>query len=80
MPNDIGYENLAIAIVVQAYDDYKKALRRKDRREIKSIETFFYSDFCYLLTSIEPSYLINNAKREVRKKKWQKVKHGKIRQ
>ena len=68
MPNDIGYEMLAVAIVAQAYDDYKKALKRKDRREIKSIERFFYSDFCYLLTSIEPSYLINNAKREVRKK------------
>ena len=68
MSNDIGYENLAIAIVVQAYDDYKKALKRKDRIEIKSIERFFYSDFYSLLTSIEPSYLINNAKREVRKK------------
>ena len=68
MSNDIGYENLAVAIVVQAYDDYKKALKRKDRREIKSIERFFYSDFYSLLTSIEPSYLINNAKREVRKK------------
>ena len=68
MANDIGYEMLAVAIVVQAYDDYKKALKRKDRREIKSIETFFYSDFYSLLTSIEPSYLINNAKREVRKK------------
>ena len=68
MPNDIGYEMLAVAIVVQAYDDYKKALKRKDRREIKSIERFFYSDFYSLLTSIEPSYLISNAKREVRKK------------
>ena len=68
MPNDIGYEMLAVAIVVQAYDDYKKALKRKDRKEIKSIETFFYSDFYSLLTSIEPSYLINSAKREVRKK------------
>ena len=68
MPNDIGYEMLAVAIVVQAYDDYKQALKRKDRREIKSIERFFYSDFYSLLTSIEPSYLINNAKREVRKK------------
>ena len=68
MPNDIGYEMLAVAIVVQAYDDYKKALKRKDRIEIKSIERFFYSDFYSLLTSIEPSYLINNAKREVRKK------------
>lgn len=68
MSNDIGYEMLAVAIVVQAYDDYKKALKRKDRREIKSIERFFYSDFYSLLTSIEPSYLINNAKREVRKK------------
>ena len=68
MPNDIGYEMLAVAIVVQAYDDYKKALKRKDRIEIKSIETFFYSDFYYILTSIEPSYLINNAKREVRNK------------
>ena len=68
MPNDIGFEMLAVAIVVQAYDDYKKALKRKDRREIKSIERFFYSDFYSILTSIEPSYLINNAKREVRKK------------
>ena len=68
MPNDIGYEMLAVAIVVQAYDDYKKALKRKDRIEIKSIERFFYSDFYSLLTSIEPSYLINNAKREVRNK------------
>lgn len=68
MPNDIGYEMLAVAIVAQAYDDYKKALKRKDRREIKSIESFFYSDFYHILTSIEPSYLINNAKREVRKK------------
>ena len=68
MPNDIGYEMLAVAIVVQAYDDYKNALKRKDRREIKSIERFFYSDFYSLLTSIEPSYLINNAKREIRKK------------
>ena len=68
MPSDIGYEMLAVAIVAQAYDDYKKALKRKDRREIKSIERFFYSDFYSLLTSIEPSYLINIAKREVRKK------------
>ena len=79
LENYEGYEKLANAIVIQAYYDYKKALKRKNKCEKESIERFFYSEFYMLLTSINPNYLMNNAKREVRRK-CQKVKHGKTRQ
>lgn len=79
MPNYAGYETLANAIVVQAYDDYKKAVKRRDKHEKESIERFFHSEFYMLLTSVDPDYLLNNAKKEARRR-CQKVKHGKTRQ
>ena len=66
MDNDNGFENLANAIIVQAAVDYRREYdillkRPRDQdaqKHLAQLVDFFYSDYCLLLTKINPDYLI----------------------
>lgn len=54
------YESLGLAVIIQAVDDYKKALRGHDKWEIKSLERFFHSDWFVLLSGgADPDYILD---------------------
>ena len=63
------YINLANAIVLQAVEDYRKALNYPNNRtamyECRSIERFFLSGWFSVLTNIDPEVLITKLKAEV---------------
>lgn len=73
--NGIGdpYENLANAIVIQAVDDYKRALRvlQKDphstpaQQRAVSIERFFFSEWCSMLTKVDGGLLVKKVREVV---------------
>ena len=55
-----NYEMLAYAVIVQAVEDYRKALKRRDRWEIKSLERFFHSAwFITLSGGADPDYILD---------------------
>lgn len=60
---DDPYQNLANAIVVAAAYDYKKALRKDDKDEMKNIEKFFFSDWYSVLTNVSPDFLLDMIRR-----------------
>ena len=68
------YERLANAIVLQAVDDYRRALRAVKRNpsnknaidEAINIERFFRSGWYGTLTSIDGEYLIRRLQEEIR--------------
>ncbi len=67
------YEALANAIVLQAVNDYRAALKKVKKNpnnrialdEALQIERFFRSHWYQVLTSIDGEYLINRLRREV---------------
>lgn len=69
-PISNAYQNLANAVVKQAVDDYRKALRgvgyngRKPERIMKEVEEFFLSPRFELFTKIKGEYLIDRLKKE----------------
>lgn len=66
------YENLANGIILQAVDDYRKALKKLEKNnrnreaeaEAESIEKFFRSQWYEMLTNIEGEYLIRKLTEE----------------
>ena len=68
------YERLANAIVLQAVDDYRKALKAVKRNpnnrsaldEALSVERFFRSGWYSTLTSVDGEYLIRTLQEEIR--------------
>lgn len=68
-----AYENLANAIIVQAANDYRKALRdlktnpkyEPAQNTVKEVERFFLSDWCAELSSVGGETLIRMLKAEV---------------
>lgn len=71
---DDPYERLANAIVLQAADDYRKALKTVKRNlhnrgaidEALQIERFFRSNWYSTLTSVDGEYLIRKLQDEIR--------------
>lgn len=67
------YEALANAIVLQAVNDYRAALKKVKKNpnnrealdEALQIERFFRSQWYQVLTSVDGEYLINQLRREV---------------
>ena len=65
------YSDLANAIIVQAANDYRKALRQLKRnptyasaRYTKAeVERFFHSEWFHYLTDADPDYIIEHLKR-----------------
>lgn len=68
------YECLANAIVLQAVDDYRRALKAVKKNpsnrtaidEALSIERFFRSGWYSTLTSVDGEYLIRRLQEEIR--------------
>ena len=66
------YEELANAIVLQAFKDYRKALFKlvqepeewKHRSSKKKLERFFHSKWYRILTDLDPAILMQEAKRQ----------------
>ena len=66
------YEELANAIVLQAFKDYRKALLKlvqepeewKHRSSKKKLERFFHSKWYRTLTDLNPAILMQEAKRQ----------------
>lgn len=71
------YERLANAIVLQAVEDYRTALRKvrknpKNREALDAalqIEKFFCSQWYQTLTSVDGEYLITQLRKEVSQSK-----------
>ena len=70
---DLAYRNLANAIIVQAANDYRKALDGKSYSDnvrkdagyvIKECESFFHSKWYRKLTKVKGDFLIEQLKRE----------------
>ena len=67
------YENLANAIVLQAFKDYKRALWRLSQDPYdfvaagnkKKLDRFFDSNWYRLLTDVDAAILVGEAKRQV---------------
>ena len=70
---DENYKELAVAIVLQAVNDYRKALKvlkyspwnREARSTKREVEQFFRSGWYTSLTSINPRLVMDEIKREV---------------
>ena len=58
-----GYENLANAIIIQAADDYRKALNDSGQGEQRTI---FHSEWFGVLTGLDPETLIRKLKQEAK--------------
>jgi len=71
---DDPYKDLALAIVKQAADDYREALKNLKRKptnktyqsEVDELESFFNSDWCYDLAGMDCSFIARKIKSEVR--------------
>lgn len=71
MDNDVGFENLANAIITQAVMDYRKALTVLEKRpgdeyaqkRCAAFERFFHSEYFQILSNIDPDYLIEQTKK-----------------
>ena len=68
---DFAYRSLANAIVVQAANDYRNALKGKSYCEkytpeqiITKLEKFFRSDWYKMLTRVDGEYLIQELRNE----------------
>ena len=53
------------AVITQAANDYKRALKAKDVGGIYDCESFFKSQRFMLMTNIDGKYLIDRIRREV---------------
>lgn len=64
---NLGYVDLAYAIVKQAVDDYRELLlyKRRKEKQIEELENFFTSEYCKSLTGVDGTVLINKVKKEV---------------
>ena len=60
----VPYHNLANAIIVQAANDYRKALRGNDKRVICDCERFFRSHWYLTLTNLDGEVLIEKLRKE----------------
>ena len=67
---DTVYQDLANAIVLQAVEDYRNALKgisfnsKSPEKIIKEIEKFFRSEYFEILTKVKGEYLIDKLKQE----------------
>lgn len=53
------YQNLANAIVCVAADDYRTALDKNDRQLLSSLQHFFRSTWCGILTNVDTERLMS---------------------
>ena len=71
---EFAYRKLADAIVIQAADDYRKALDGKGyddtppEQVIEETEKFFHSSWYRMLTTVNGKYLISRLRKEHKEK------------
>lgn len=58
------YQNLANAIICVAADDYRTALKQGDELLMSSLQRFFRSTWCGVLTSLDTEFLMDALNRE----------------
>ena len=58
------YQNLANAIVCVAADDYRTALKQHDELLMSSLQRFFRSAWCSVLTGIDTELLMEALNKE----------------
>ena len=59
------YEELANAIILQAINDYRRLwIYTKDDSEKSELIQFFYSHWFFILTKIDPDWLVDVLERE----------------
>lgn len=63
-----GYNELACAIVYKAVEDYDKAIRNNNKRNITELERFFNSQWFTELCDLDAEYLMKEVK----------IKYGKL--
>ena len=75
-PVENAYQDLANAIVKQAVEDYRKALKGKSYRRdketapvLREIEKFFKSDYFEMLTKVKGDFLIEKLRKEYEENK-----------
>ena len=71
-----GYENLANAIIIQAAEDYRRALESDNRGTQREIERFFRSDWFIVLTDLNPELLLKRLKQEAKNDNKRILKSG----
>lgn len=71
-----GYENLANAIIIQAAEDYRRALESDNRGTLREIERFFRSDWFIVLTDLNPELLLKRLKQEAKNDNKRILKSG----
>lgn len=67
-----GYENLAMAIVLNATSDFRKAIRKlkekpddiEAKRMVQEIEGFFYGPLYPVLVDIDAEYILQRIRKE----------------
>ena len=59
-----GYQALANAIVIQAAEDYRKAIRGFKIADMYAIRRFFHSKWYQTLTNVDGDFIINGIERE----------------
>lgn len=64
-----NYYKLASAIVEPMIQEYKQALRCNITSDIARCERWFMSDWCYLLSGMDGTYIINACRRVVENEK-----------
>ena len=67
------YEEIANAIIIQAWEDYKREYKKFVRkggtmdRELNALERFFRSDWYRFLTAVDGEYLMERLRNDVLK-------------
>lgn len=61
------YENLTVAIIIQAVKDYRRALEMSERGRKSECVRFFRSDWFKVLTTMDSEFLIRKLKEEVQR-------------
>lgn len=59
-----GYQALANAIVVQACEDYRRAIRNFDVSKMYAIRRFFHSRWYEQLTNVNGDYILKRIEQE----------------
>ena len=68
---EAGYEALANAIIIQAANDYLRAVKKGNSSSIRALERFFRSDWFAVLTGADPEAIIEALRKKCGKPKKQ---------
>ena len=71
-----GYENVRFAIIEQAINDYKRALKKRNGGSILYFECWFLSPWGQMLSGGQGDYIIEQCRKCVgMKRKYRKIKN-----